>query len=467
MPPGASIADILARLAALESDVVKQAKRIAQLEAENAQLKIENASLRHRLGQNSSNSSRPPSSDGPQVPKPNRSLRSRSGKSAGAQAGHPPASLKFVDTPEAIIEHRPRACAACGEGLAARPDEGDPRANRHQIFDVPPIRVHVTEHRMLARRCRCGHLTRATKPAQLPSRCRTSYGEGITALVSYFSVRQYLPIARLAELITDVLGTPISSGTVAAMLNRSAAALCDTLTGIRERIAHSNVVGSDETPIRENGRRLDAWVWHTDRVAYLARGPGRGSAVHQREFPNGLPQATLVTDRLAAQLATVSKSKQVCIPHLQRTVRGLSEADRATWWCEEMAEVLSQINEAGAYGHRATDEQADQIELAIDKVLSTMYDSEDVPEQEVSLRASLSQVRKALTRCLYDKDVPPDNNGSERLIRNLKVKLKISGQWRSEAGTKAYLAIRSVIETAIKQGLRPLDVLVDPGLLSL
>ena len=264
----------------------------------------------------------------------NRSLRERSGKSPGAQPGHPPASLKFVDAPDAVVEHRPRACAACGEGLAARPDEGEVTPVRHQAFDVPPVRVHVTEHRMLARRCACAHVTRAAKPAGLPARCRTSYGPGVEALVAYSSVRHYLPVARLAELLADVLGTPIASGTVAAMLARSAHALASTLTRLRGAIAgQCGAVGSDETPIREGGERRHAWVWHTEHLAYLARGPGRGSDVHRREFPDGLPNATLVTDRLAAQLAaqlaTPSASKQVCIPHLQRTVRGLSEAPGA------------------------------------------------------------------------------------------------------------------------------------------
>ena len=263
----------------------------------------------------------------------------------------------MTDAPDAVVEHRPRACAACGEGLFARPCH---LHARHQVVDLPPVPLaYVTEHRVLACRCTCGHTTVAERPADLPPRALTSYGPGVEALVAYLSARHYLPVARLAELMRDVLAVPIATGTVQAILGRAAHRLAGTLAAIKARVAGAAVVGADETPIRERGRRRDAWVWHSRDAAYLARGPGRGSEVHRREFPGGFERAHLLTDRLAAQLNTpAGRGGQVCLAHVLRRLRGLGERRGATWWCDELGELLTEVMRRGAAGRSADPETA-------------------------------------------------------------------------------------------------------------
>ena len=459
--PEQPLAALLRRVDALEARCVAYEATIAERAAVIERQAAEIAELKRRLGLTSRNSSKPPSTDAPGAPA--RSLRKPSGRRRGGQPGHPPAGLAFAEAPDAIREHRPRACARCGEGLAAGPLA---LASRHQVTDVPAdIRAHVTEHRVYAAACPgCGHVTRAARPAHLPA-CRTSYGPRVEALVAYLSARHYVPVARLAELLADVLGTAPAAGTVHAMIHRAARRMTGTVARIKAAVAEAAVVGSDETPIREGGRRAEAWVWQTTDAVYMARGPGRGSAVHEREFPGGFPAATLVSDRLAAQLNTPSAAGQVCLAHLMRRCLGLDEAAGASFWPAELLETLTDVSRAGARGRVAGEAERARLSQSVDKLLSDGGGA--ATAAEVSTRTALRRVRDRLLVCLGRADVPPDNNASERAIRNLKVKLKVSGQWGGERGTASYLALRSVIETAIRRGVQPLTALVDPTSLEL
>ena len=451
---------LVAQVAALVATVAKLEHRLAVRDEANAKLSARIADLEARLRLNSRNSSKPPSSDGPEVP--TRSTRTPSGKSPGAQDGHPGHHLEMVETPDAVREHRPRGCGLCGEGLAGATAEVHAR---HQVFDVPPIRVRVTEHRVLACRCGCGHVTRGARPADVPA-APAAYGPGVRALVAYLSARHYLPVARLAELLADVLGTPVSTGTVQAMVTGTADDLGPALAAIKAEVAAAPVVGSDETTVRESGKRVYAWVWHSARSAYLARGPSRAAAVHEREFPGGFPQATLVTDRLAAQLKTASAGKQTCLPHVIRRCLGLSDLPGATYYPADVAHALRAVCAAGGLGSVAAGTARTEARALVAEVLHVKYGGFLAGKERTLWRKLRALGTGALVHCLDRADVPADNSCSERVIRGVKVKTKVSTQFRSSRGTEAFLAIRSAIETALMRGLAPLRVLANPAILT-
>ena len=151
---------LLARLAALETALAERDVLIAALRAENAE-------LRRRLGQDSRNSSKPPSTDSPFDKPAPRSLRRRSGRKPGGQPGHPGVTLGQVDDPEEIVRHEPGVCRWCGLGLRGRPVSA---VTRRQCFDIPPVTVRVTEHQLVERECACGagHLCGAAGPGADP-----------------------------------------------------------------------------------------------------------------------------------------------------------------------------------------------------------------------------------------------------------------------------------------------------------
>jgi transposase len=241
--------------------VVELRAEVAALRTENAQLRAENAELRARLGKNSRNSSKPPSSDGPAKPAP-KSLRGRSGRRPGGQAGHRGQTLCQVVDPDRRRRHVPRSCRGCGAGLAGAPEVG---LERRQVFDIPAIRMRVTEHQLIKRRCGCGTVTAADAPVGVDAPAQ--YGPNVAAIVIYLYVGQFLSKDRTARALAELFGTPISGGTVAAMTARAAAGLTAFTGQVREQLTKAEVAHFDETGLRVASRLR--WVHSASTGKYV------------------------------------------------------------------------------------------------------------------------------------------------------------------------------------------------------
>src|SRR5215216_5208079 len=249
----------------LEATVAVQAAVIAELRAANAELAAANAEqarliaglqvrvaeLERRLGRDSSNSSKPPSSDG--LGKPSRAERRADERAErrrpGKQPGAPGAHLAQVAEPDEIAEHAPDRCGGCGAELAEAAVVG---VEACQVFDLPPLRLGVVERRAQRRRCACGTITAGAFPEH--ARAAACYGPGVRALVCYLCVHQHLPVDRAAQLLADVLGAGVATGTLAAVLAEGAVGLDGFLATVRDRLAAASVVHVDETGARVAGR---------------------------------------------------------------------------------------------------------------------------------------------------------------------------------------------------------------------
>ena len=161
--------------------------RLDALEAENTALRAENAELKRRLGLDSRNSSKPPSTDSPFAKPAPKSLRRKSGRKPGGQPGHPGSTLAQVADPNERLRHEPGRCAGCGSDLADAPEVG---MEKRQVFDLPPMTVQVIEHQLISRRCGCGATTGAMAPQGVSA--PVQYGPRITAIVLYLYVGQFL-----------------------------------------------------------------------------------------------------------------------------------------------------------------------------------------------------------------------------------------------------------------------------------
>ncbi|MFK8056622.1 MAG: IS66 family transposase [Saprospiraceae bacterium] len=455
-----------ARFTALEKRVELQAAEINELKTKLLErdelLALRDAEiveLKSKLNKNSSNSSKPPSKDSPNFDR-NQTRRGKTKKKVGGQKGHTGSTLEMVDNPDEISIHNPPVvCDGCGavtHGLATEV------ISRHQEFDIPsPPPPLVTEHRVLG--CTCGKCGRKLR-GQLPdgvSSAPTSYGKRICGYVAYLSVRHYLPYARLKELILDLFGTSVSTGTLVNMIARKAKDCEPTVQLIKKAISGSEVVAADETFAREAGRRVILWIWCTLQYVYLVRGPNRAYEVVEREWPNGFPTSTLTSDRWSPQLKTPAAANQICAHHLLRECRGLEQRENATPWIEIMMALLKDIVTFGALGRSCYKTTYEPLEADLDELLDDKWiEHEYLPKGELKFYKGLKKQREKLTTCLYHKNVPPDNDDAERGVRGAKVKMNVSSQWRSQSGTQQYCTIRSVIATAIRQGLRPLDILM-------
>lgn len=241
----------------LTEQVARQAERIAELE--------------RRLGQNSGNSSLPPSSDRFGKPKP-RSLRKATGRKPGKQPGSLGTALRQVD-PDEVVDHVPAECTGCGADLDDARDAG---VVHRQVHDIPEVTTRVTEHRLHKRRCSCGCVTTAAAPPGVNA--PVIYGPNLRALAVYLVVFQHVPVERAAQLITDVPGAGCSTGWISSVLGQAGDALVDVEALIMTLITLAHLLHVDETGLNVSGAKQWLHVACTDKLTayHLHESRGRG-----------------------------------------------------------------------------------------------------------------------------------------------------------------------------------------------
>ena len=419
---------------------------------ENRIAELEELLRKAMISKNSSNSSKPPSSD-ISNPKRNQSLREKSGKLTGGQPGHQGTTLLMSDTPDEIIELSPNYCNKCGCNLEN--EESHFEAKR-QEFDIPPIQVIVKEYRRNSKKCpSCGHQQESEYPEHITNNIQ--YGSNVESLVSYLSVYQYLPFRRLKELFYHIFNLEISEGTIDNILRRMSEKAQPIYDKIKETILQSNQAGSDETSAKVNGIKYWIWVWQTALSTYITASESRGMKAIDSVFPDGLRSGILNTDRWAAQLKTVAAGHQLCISHLLRELNFIEEVDK-TDWSKRLKELLKKGLELKK--HQLEYSKNNPLVMQLEQELDILL-QEKVPKESFRktfiIQKSLKKHRDSIFTYLYNKDSPPDNNASERAIRNVKVKQKVSGQFKT--GQQAFCVLRSVIDTCKKRTVDIMDAL--------
>lgn len=423
--------------------------RVEKVEKENSVLKARLA--KYETPKNSNNSSIPPSKD-ENRPK-RKSLREKSGRKPGGQKGHKGTTLQMVENPDKTEVLVSDYCQCCGNDLSCIEAQFE---SRRQVVDLPEIRPIFTEFQCNSRQCTCGNKQIADYPSHVTNHIQ--YGASVEAAVAYYSVYQYLPYQRMSDLFTHVYNLPISEGTIGNMLERHGKRSQPIYDIIRKAITSSKIaVGGDESGARVNGDKFWAWIWQTVMLTYITVSKSRGKIVIDQLFPDGFKNAVLVSDRWRSHLNTHAKGHQLCMAHLLRELNYLVELEK-TGWAENIKTVFKQalelkrkIPEYSKDNHLML-----EIETKLDSLLNVVLNKEETPKS-FTFQKSMIDYRKYLFTFLYNKDVPPDNNGSERGVRNFKVKLKVSGQFKT--GHQTFAIIRSIIDTCKKNDIPVLRAL--------
>jgi transposase len=426
------------------------------------------AELERRLGLNSSNSSRPPSSDGLAKPPP-RSLRRASGRRPGKQPGSPGAALSQVDSPDETVEHRPVRCAGCRADLGGGEVVG---VVRRQVFDLPPVRPRVTEHRLLGCRCVCGAVTSAAAPAGINAPAQ--YGPGVAALAAYLVVGHHVAFKRAAQILADLCGVAVSVGWVAGQVTRTALGLTGFVEAMRAAVAAAGVVHFDETGARVGGRTRWVHVACTPLLtAYHLDDKRGGQAIDAMGvLPAMGPTQVAVHDGwmpyLKDRYAHITHA--LCNAHHLRELDGWAEHDPDRHgWAASLAQLLREgkrlVDTAVQAGQTALDQHVlDDLTTRWQQGIQAGYTANPPPagNGRGKILALIDRLRGFTTeiwRFAADFAVPFDNNQAERDIRMVKLQPKISGGWRTIHGAHDWLRVRSYISTARKHGLHILTAL--------
>lgn len=428
--------------------------RVSELEKENADLR-ERLRDFERPEKASHNSSIPSGRESlkAQAIRRTRSLRTPGGRSSGGQTGHKGSTLLMSENPDDLVPHTPEYCCRCGKSLSDIPGRV---SETRQSIDIPlPVSAIVTNHTSLEKKCSCGHCNRGTFPSHVKP--GVSYGVNLHALVAYLSTVQHIPFKRLVGTLKDIYGIEISQGSVSNILGRMRRQSRAGYEAIRARIEQSSVCGADETGENLNGKLHWMWTFQNELGTYIFQHPSRGKAAIDDHFPKGLPRSILVTDRHRSYFNIETAGHQLCLAHLLRELIYLGELDRNQQWSVQMLELFRR-----SIHERKTVLPTDIDIGGIKKKLGTLME-QDLSALDKKFRAlqkSLKIHSDHLFGFLEHIGVPYDNNGSERSVRPLKVKQKVSGMFKSDNGADAFCVLHSIVDTARKNKQDPFFALI-------
>jgi transposase len=485
-PEQPSYEELAARVAELLAVVTEQAALIESLRAEVA-------ALRRQAGQDSSNSSRPPSQDGPAAEARAKaragSRRARPGRSQGGQKGHPGSGLARVAQPDETRVIEPLVCGGCGSGLAGAPGRV---ASSVQVFDIPPAALTVTEYQMMRRTCGCGHVTAASPPPGVTGG-PACYGPGVTDAATLLASTDVIGIERAADLMGALLKAPVSTGFVSRCLVRLDAALTAARfeDALKDALKAADVLGTDETPAPLTTaatsvegcanphvytvRTMNAYTGGgPDLIWYGAAGNRTKAAITGFGILDGYC-GVLVRDDYGGYLSYDAglAGVQQCLAHLYRYLDdAYATGPESQAWTRQAGDALRAASAAVRAardarqaslgpgllaGLRHSYDQA--VAFGISVNLSRPWHKGNHPGLILArrLKRKAAQVWLFATRF----DVPATNNGSENAIRGYKLAAKISGCWRTLATLQRHCRIRSYLTTARSHGRHPLAAIRD------
>lgn len=441
------------RFSAYEQKIAALEEKASEVES----LKTEVSALRERLGQNSSNSSQPPSSDAPQHRRPAR--RDPSGRKRGAQVGHQGKGRSFLPAEEVdrVVELRPERCARCGRPL--RGDDAQPA--RHQVTEIPPTRAEVVEYRRHTLCCgRCGAKTPAAWSEEVPE---GSFGARLQATVAYFTGRLGLSHRDCLEALAVLHGVRMSLGTVSAIQRQVSQAVAAPVTTAQEFVRRQGVNHVDETGWKEQGRLSWLWVNATAQVTIFQVAQRRDAAT-ARTVIGEAKGGIITTDRYLGYSWLSTARRQVCWAHLKRDFQAIAE--RAGDAKEIGEALLAQTKEVfrlwherreGAISRRKFRRLIAPVQQRVTELLAAGSAC-----RSSKTRGTCRQIRAveaALWTFVRVRGVEPTNNAAERALRRAVLWRRKSFGTQSETGSRFVERILSVVTTLRQQGREVLEYL--------
>jgi transposase len=445
----------------IEDQIIKkqQQKTIEKQQETIEELTERVSNLEHSQALNSSNSSKPPSSDGLKKTNRTQSQREKSNKKSGGQPGHKGATLQQVEDPDIIERREINACPHCNTDLFNEPVID---ICRKQIIDIPKeITPIVTEHQYEIKCCpgcqKKVYIQNDEAPVQ--------YGPNIKTAVSYFGIYNLIPENRIIGIMNNFFGIALSSGTIGNIYKACFEGVKPIAEKIEEELIISPVKGADETGLRVAGRLHWVHALCDDKRVHYRLSEKRGDI---KECLTGV----VVHDSFVSYDRLEGVQHSLCNAHILRELKAVEEIDKELW-ARKMARLLR-------FGNRVSKENRQVINAKWLEKYRKLFDQ--IVDEAIGFYESLGVLKKSargrdrrrighnlalrlknkadyILRFLTDSEVPFTNNLAECAVRMIKVKQKVSGCFRTFDGANKFLTVRSFTATAQKQGVKPLDAL--------
>ena len=426
--------------------------------------------LQGQLAKDSHNSSKPPSSDGPKKGR-RKSLRRAGQRPRGGQRGHKGRTLMQVAEPDHVIVHELADCPHCQTKLEA---ETVTRHEKRQVFDMPPVRIEVTEHQAEVKQCPgCGACVKGAFPPHVTQ--PTQYGLRLKAFACYLYGQQFIPFARIRELLTALYGDAPSEPVILAAMRQLAKRTQGSLAQIRQQLIAAPVVHFDESGMRVAGQLRWLHVASTEKLTQYHVHDKRG---HIGMRAGGiLPhyKGVALHDYWRSYLKFSDCQHSFCNVHHLRDLCFIVEQYNQAW-AAKMKRLLCDIkDEVASTSQQHTALPRDRLayyEAAYDALIAQGFAANPAPPKTKprpvgrpkqsppkNLLDRLHKHKAGVLAFMYDFRIPFDNNLVERDVRMIKVQQKVSGCFRTQDGAHIFCAIRSYISTARKHGLNAIDAI--------
>jgi transposase len=443
--------------------VVRSWKELEELRQRIEQLEAENQSLQEKVNQSSRNSHKPPSSD------PAKSAQTqekrKKGKKRGGQPGHRGYSrfLYPVEDCSSERDHYPETCSCCGGELTGV----DPHPHRHQVVEIPPIKLDIQEHRLHQLACpHCGEKNRAVLPEEVEA---SGYGERVVAIVSVLSGMYRHSHRMVVAAMSDLFGVKLSLGTVNRLRKEASEAVEEPVDEAKAYVQSAPMVGADETGFGQgnadgqNPHRKRAWLWVavTPWVSFFCVMLSRSTAAAQSLLGQNF-SGLLNSDRYNAYNWVDVAQRQLCWAHLKREFTKISERSGVSRQLGR--DLLAQQKKLFRLWHRVRDGTLSRSEFQslvsplrqrVRELLSSGADYQIGPKEKTPLAKTvrtcrqLLKVEPALWLFVTVEGLEPTNNAAERAIRPAVLWRRTSFGSQSEAGS-VFVARMLTVVTSLR-----------------
>ena len=419
------------------------------------------------LTKDSSNSSKPPSSDGPaSMPESRRPKKSRK-RRPGGQPGHKGHKRELIPTEDVdlVEDVLPQACERCHSPLQPGKDGSELLGNylRYQVIDIPKIKTHVTEYHLRSVKCECG----TTTWAEIPSHARSGFGARLTALLVYLTACHRVTRRGCQEIARTLLGIDISLGSVCKLHEEVSQSLEPSHEQARQALPAEAVLNVDETGWRSMGMRMWLWIFVASQIALFTISRSRGSKV-LKEIIGDVFAGILCSDRFSAYKAYHKGLRQLCWAHIIRDFKGVRHACRSPDAVKFSKWMLREIGRMFGLWHAFRDQQLDRRTLVQKSVPVRARMNKCLQIYQHSADHEVRTVATGLLKCwdhlftfLEYQGVEPTNNSAERGIRPAVQWRKICFGNRSENGELLTARLLTATRTCILQQRNPFEFLVD------